>query len=153
VLITLCLKWHATLLAQIQKIVDRAHAPCENSEFATGSRLMYIYRSSLLTHLREYQVRTNRFVVAYHQCLLSHNMIGIRVSRNGLVRETYRRFQRDLPVALLLAIHILSNEKLLNVVPSAKYLCTHRTERINCRNIITTSIVYRPLQTNLNSTL
>ena len=49
-----CLKWHAIPLAQIQKTVDRAHAPCENREFATGSRSMYIkYCSSLLTHLRE----------------------------------------------------------------------------------------------------
>ena len=92
-------------------------------------------------------------LVAYHRCLLLYNVIGIRVPRDHSVRETYWRFQRDLPVALLLAIHILSNEKLLNVVPSMKYLCTHRTERINCRNIITTSIAYRLLQTNLNSTL
>ena len=39
VLITLFVsKWHTTPLAQIQKTVDRAHAPCENREFATGSQ-------------------------------------------------------------------------------------------------------------------
>ena len=35
-------------------------------------------------------------------------------------------------------------EKLLNVVPSANFLCTHLTERINYR---ITSIAYHPLQT------
>ena len=66
------------------------------------------------------------------------------------VRENYLNLRWDLLVSLLLAILFLPNgcEKLLDVVPSANYLCTYLTERINYR---ITNTAYRPLWTNLNS--
>ena len=69
------------------------------------------------------------------------------------VRENCLRFRRDLPISLytfviyLLAIYFLSNgyKKLLDVVPSANYLCILPNASI----IELPSIAYRPLRTNL----
>jgi len=73
------------------------------------------------------------FYCVLPQHFLSSNILSIRVPR---VRKNCLPFRRNLPVSLLFAMYFLSNgcEKLLDVVPSANYLCTHLTEQNQLSN-------------------
>jgi len=145
------LKWRA-LLRDTRKIDYRAHVSRARVQFTSDpdQYVLIIYWDSWFTYLNaniQSELNQSIYNVAYQRCILSHNVTDLCRLRRYSVHENYMSLRQDSLVSLLPAIRILSNgcEKLFKVVLSASYMCTHLIERINSR----TSIVYRPLRTNL----
>ena len=139
------LRRHATPLARHWKSWrSRPRSECESSlpdpdQFESSTAYSLLLELLSANHI---DALSHANVVFYHGTFL--------IPRGYSVRENYLNLRWDLLVSLLLAILFLPNgcEKLLDVVPSANYLCTYLIERINYR---ITNTAYRPLWTNLNS--
>ena len=115
-----------------RKVDDRAHVPRVNVQFAPRSRtIRIIYCYSFVTFLLELLNANHTEAPSRINATVCY-VLSIRIPREHSVRKNYLNFRRDLPVSLLLAIHYLSNgcEKLLDVVPSVNYLCTHLTNAL-----------------------
>ena len=115
-----------------RKVDDHAHVPRVNVQFASRSRtIRIIYCYSFVTFLLELLNANHTEAPSRINATVCY-VLSIRISREHSVRKNYLNFRRDLPVSLLLAIHYLSNgcEKLLDVVPSLNYVCTHLTNAL-----------------------
>ena len=114
-----------------RKVDDRAHVLRVNVQFASRSRtIRIIYCYSFVTFLLELLNANHTEAPSRINATVCY-VLSIRIPREHSVRENYLNLRRDLSVSLL-AIHFLSNgcEKLLDVVPSLNYVCTHLTNAL-----------------------
>ena len=127
---------------------SRTHSACENSVRFPIPINTDIYHYSFVTLLLELLSANHTEASSHNNAAFCHVMFSVyaRAFSARELLESPAKFA-GLDIRNTFSFERKKDcEKLLDVVPSANYLCTHLTERIQLSDY-----VHRPLRTNLNS--